>query len=138
MLFELHGVYIFRLDESKVVKIADFGLARDIDEKDYYRVEDRGRPLPIKWMAPECLDTFKFDSRSDIVSSKYVNSIAVYQFNAVIYYVIIFAQWSFGVTLWEVMTRGRKPYAGVDNLDMKRYLQRGGRLEKPPFCPDLM
>ena len=57
------------MDEKKVVKIADFGLARDIYEKDYYAVEDRKRPMPIKWMAPECLDTFKFDSRSDVVSS---------------------------------------------------------------------
>ena len=128
-------VYIFRVNAAEVVKIADFGLARDIYERDYYKIEDRRRPMPIKWMAPECLDTFKFDSRSDIVSSKYVNS---NQCNAVIYDVIMFVQWSFGVTLWEVMTRGRKPYAGVDNLDMKRYLQRGGRLEKPPFCPDLM
>ena len=51
-----------------MVKIADFGLARDIYEKDYYSVENRGRPMPIKWMAPECLDTFKFDSKSDVVS----------------------------------------------------------------------
>ena len=70
MLFELHGVYIFRLDESKVVKIADFGLARDIDEKDYYRVGDRDRPLPIKWMAPECFDQNKFDTYSDVVNAQ--------------------------------------------------------------------
>ena len=50
------------------MKIADFGLARDIYEKDYYSVENRGRPMPIKWMAAECLDTFKFDSKSDVVS----------------------------------------------------------------------
>ena len=49
------------------MKIADFGLARDIDEKDYYRVEDRDRPLPFKWMAPECFDQNKFDTYSDVV-----------------------------------------------------------------------
>ena len=59
------------MDEKKTVKIADFGLARDIHEKDYYAVEDRRRPMPIKWMAPECLDIFKFDSRSDVVSLFY-------------------------------------------------------------------
>ena len=57
-----------RIDAKQLVKIADFGLARDIYEKDYYAVEDKKRPMPLKWMAPECLDTFKFDSRSDVVS----------------------------------------------------------------------
>ena len=58
---------MFRVDEKRVVKVADFGLARDIYEKDYYAVEDRNRPMPMKWMAPESLDGMKFDSRSDVV-----------------------------------------------------------------------
>ena len=45
-------------------------------------------------------------------------------------------QWSFGVTLWEILTRGRNPYSNVDNFDMKQHLQNGNRLEKPDFCPD--
>ena len=58
---------MFRVDEKRVVKVADFGLARDIYEKDYYAVEDRNRPMPMKWMAPESLDGMKFDTRSDVV-----------------------------------------------------------------------
>ena len=57
---------LFRVDEKLTVKVADFGLARDVFEKDYYRSEAR-RPLPYKWMAPECIDFQKFDSRSDVV-----------------------------------------------------------------------
>ena len=44
-------------------------------------------------------------------------------------------QWSFGVVMWELLQRGLTPYPGVDNLDIKRYLERGERLEKPEQCP---
>lgn len=47
------------------VKIADFGLARDLQESDYYRKSTNGR-LPIKWMAPESLQDKFYDSRSDV------------------------------------------------------------------------
>ena len=39
---------------------------------------------PLKWYAPECIYYFKFDIKSDV--------------------------WSFGVTLWEAITYGEKPY----------------------------
>ena len=55
------------MNSDGLVKIADFGLARDIYEKDYYRIEDQNRPLPFKWMAIESLETQMFDSRSDVV-----------------------------------------------------------------------
>lgn len=47
------------------MKIADFGLARDIHSTDYYRNITKGR-LPIKWMAPESLRDRKYDSKSDV------------------------------------------------------------------------
>ena len=46
-----------------------------------------------------------------------------------------FFQWSFGIVLWELLSRGMKPYPGVDNLDIKRFLKRGDRLEKPSHSP---
>ena len=53
------------------MKIADFGLARDIYETEYYRPEDKQRPLPYKWMAIECviLDSKQFTTKSDVVSN---------------------------------------------------------------------
>ena len=55
-----------------LVKVADFGLARDIDEKDYYRLSDRERPLPFKWMSSECLceRPIKFTTQGDVVRFK--------------------------------------------------------------------
>ena len=49
------------------MKVADFGLARDIYHKDYYTQNDKYRPLPVKWMAIETLDVYKFSSASDVV-----------------------------------------------------------------------
>lgn len=40
--------------------------------------------------------------------------------------------------MWELFTRGRKPYADVDNLEMKRFLLRGRRLEQPHSTPDFI
>ena len=46
-------------------------------------------------------------------------------------------QWSFGVLLWELLTRGAKPYEGVEPMRMRRYLKDGNRLAKPsPATPD--
>ena len=57
----------FRLDDQFVVKIADFGLSRDVYKTDYYRVEDRHRPLPVRWMAVESLTSGVFSVKSDVV-----------------------------------------------------------------------
>ena len=59
-----------RLDEKYTVKVADFGLARDTYDKEYYSVRDSKRArLPIKWMALESLQTSKFTTKSDVVRS---------------------------------------------------------------------
>ncbi len=50
-----------------VVKIADFGLSRDIYKSAYYRVETKHRPLPVKWMAIESLTEGIFSSKTDVV-----------------------------------------------------------------------
>ena len=57
-----------RVDGNKVVKVADFGLARFIVEKEYYRPIDRQRALPIKWMALESMTDEIFTTKSDVVS----------------------------------------------------------------------
>ena len=39
---------------DSVVKIADFGMARELSDCDYYRKVGEGK-LPVKWMSPESL-----------------------------------------------------------------------------------
>ena len=59
-----------RVDESLTIKVADFGLARDVYEADYYRQQRNGK-IPVKWMAPEALNDKISNQKTDIVSSHY-------------------------------------------------------------------
>ncbi|XP_051020218.1 proto-oncogene tyrosine-protein kinase ROS isoform X2 [Acomys russatus] len=93
----------------RVVKIGDFGLAREIYKNDYYRKRGEGL-LPVRWMAPENLMDGIFTSQSDV--------------------------WSFGILVWEILTLGHQPYPAHSNLDVLNYVQAGGRLEPPRNCPD--
>ncbi|XP_006026224.1 proto-oncogene tyrosine-protein kinase ROS isoform X2 [Alligator sinensis] len=94
---------------SRIVKIGDFGLARDIYKNDYYRKRGEGL-LPVRWMAPESLIDGVFTSRSDV--------------------------WSFGVLVWETLTLGHQPYPGFSTLEVLHHVRSGGRLEMPNNCPD--
>uniref|UniRef100_A0A8C1LHN0 Receptor protein-tyrosine kinase n=1 Tax=Cyprinus carpio TaxID=7962 RepID=A0A8C1LHN0_CYPCA len=89
------------------IKITDFGLARllDADEKEY---NSDGGKMPIKWMALECIHYRKFTHQSDI--------------------------WSYGVTIWELMTFGGKPYDGIPTREIPDILEKGERLPQPPIC----
>uniref|UniRef100_G1RSK1 Tyrosine-protein kinase receptor n=1 Tax=Nomascus leucogenys TaxID=61853 RepID=G1RSK1_NOMLE len=93
----------------RIVKIGDFGLARDIYKNDYYRKRGEGL-LPVRWMAPESLMDGIFTTQSDV--------------------------WSFGILIWEILTLGHQPYPAHSNLDVLNYVQTGGRLEPPRNCPD--
>ena len=42
-------------------KIADFGLSRQTEEKDYYRMGESSSPIPIRWMSPETLRPTKIE-----------------------------------------------------------------------------
>ena len=57
---------IYRVSDDLTVKVADFGLSRDIYSKDYYRMGTQTL-LPVKWMAPESLNDNVFTEKSDVV-----------------------------------------------------------------------
>ncbi|XP_065841491.1 tyrosine-protein kinase receptor UFO-like [Oscarella lobularis] len=97
------------LDENLIVKVADFGLARQLENQDYYRVTNRATALPVKWLAPESLSENKFTHKSDV--------------------------WAYGVTLWEIFSVGLTPYPGVHNSEMFDLLRDGHRMSKPTICP---
>ena len=56
-----------RLDEEGVVRVGDFGLARDVYSHLYYRA-DRFSQIPVKWSAPEVLKDGLCTEYSDVVS----------------------------------------------------------------------
>ena len=56
-----------RVDDELRVKVADFGMSRDIHISDYYRTKHKQR-LPVKWMAPESLFKKFYSEKSDVVS----------------------------------------------------------------------
>uniref|UniRef100_A0A3B3BS16 receptor protein-tyrosine kinase n=1 Tax=Oryzias melastigma TaxID=30732 RepID=A0A3B3BS16_ORYME len=89
------------------IKITDFGLAKllNADEKEYHA--DGGK-VPIKWMALESILTRTYTHQSDV--------------------------WSYGVTVWELMTFGTKPYDGIPASEIAGILEKGDRLPQPPIC----
>ena len=49
------------------MKVADFGMSRDVYHSDYYRLTHKAR-LPVKWMPPESLFNSIFNEKTDVVS----------------------------------------------------------------------
>uniref|UniRef100_A0A8C1BJP8 Vascular endothelial growth factor receptor 3 n=1 Tax=Cyprinus carpio carpio TaxID=630221 RepID=A0A8C1BJP8_CYPCA len=93
------------LSENNVVKICDFGLARDIYKDPDYVRKGNAR-LPLKWMAPESIFDKVYTSQSDV--------------------------WSFGVLLWEIFSLGASPYPGLQiDEDFCKRLKDGTRMRAP-------
>uniref|UniRef100_A0A8D1HEJ9 Receptor protein-tyrosine kinase n=1 Tax=Sus scrofa TaxID=9823 RepID=A0A8D1HEJ9_PIG len=89
------------------VKITDFGLAKLLgaEEKEYHA---EGGKVPIKWLALESILHRVYTHQSDV--------------------------WSYGVTVWELMTFGSKPYDGIPASEISTVLEKGERLPQPPIC----
>lgn len=98
--------------DDKVVKISDYSIA-PLYSGDFYLSNDN---ISItRWWAPEILDIEKgatpaFNHKTDC--------------------------WSFGIVLWELMTRGVTPYPDVETDNLKKHLTGGHRLKKPRQCPE--
>ena len=55
------------MDINGLIKVSDFGMAEDIYFKNYYRQEQGGIKLPLKWMAPESINFGVFTEKTDVV-----------------------------------------------------------------------
>ncbi|XP_051530738.1 tyrosine-protein kinase Lyn-like [Myxocyprinus asiaticus] len=95
------------VSESLLCKIADFGLARVIEDNEYSARE--GAKFPIKWTAPEAINYGSFTIKSDM--------------------------WSFGVLIYEIVTYGKVPYAGLSNSEVMVKVRQGYRMQCPENCP---
>ncbi|XP_077446646.1 tyrosine-protein kinase Fgr isoform X3 [Stigmatopora argus] len=93
--------------DNLVCKIADFGLARLIEDNEY--TARQGAKFPIKWTAPEAALYGRFTIKSDV--------------------------WSFGILLTELITKGRVPYPGMNNREVLEQVERGYRMACAPGCP---
>ncbi|CAB3408663.1 unnamed protein product [Caenorhabditis bovis] len=92
-----------------VVKVADFGLARKLMEEDIYEART-GAKFPIKWTAPEAATCGNFTVKSDV--------------------------WSYGILLYEIMTKGQVPYPGMHNREVVEQVDLGYRMPMPRGCPE--
>ncbi|XP_029021293.1 platelet-derived growth factor receptor beta [Betta splendens] len=96
--------------EGKLVKICDFGLARDIMHDSNY-ISKGSTFLPLKWMAPESIFHNLYTTLSDV--------------------------WSYGILLWEIFTLGGTPYPDLPMNELfYSALKRGYRMAKPAHASE--
>ena len=70
---------------SKSCDIALFIHIHIVFLQNLYQAEEAaGKLIPLRWYALECIYDLKFSSKSDV--------------------------WSYGVTLWEALSYGKRPY----------------------------
>ncbi|KAI5640359.1 protein tyrosine kinase domain-containing protein [Phthorimaea operculella] len=95
------------VQNPNTVKITDFGLAKllDINEDEY---KAAGGKMPIKWLALECIQHRIFTHKSDV--------------------------WAFGVTIWEILSYGARPYENISARNVPELIENGHKLPQPSIC----
>nr|KAI8732931.1 plexin-A2-like isoform X2 [Biomphalaria glabrata] len=94
------------------IKLTDYVVTASLFPQQFYIAEDGTVSELVRWMAPESITDFTFTSKSDV--------------------------WSFGIVMWEVLTRGVEPYPNTKPKDVVQQIQSGKRLPKPKSCPEVI
>ena len=87
--------------EHHHVKVADYGLSRDLGTQDYYKLHSN-RMLPIRWTAPDLFLDLKWTASTDV--------------------------YAFGVTVSEVYTCGELPFDTFEDKEFVKVLTGTGTL----------
>ena len=100
------------VNEDYDVKIADFGMSRNLYDSHYYVIKGQA-VLPIRWMASECFYG-QFSAKTDV--------------------------WAFGATMWEVfeLAKHEPYYEMLDREVVKDACKKENRtiLSRPAECPE--
>ncbi|XP_070203057.1 fibroblast growth factor receptor 3-like [Littorina saxatilis] len=97
------------VNENRVCKICDFGLARTLSDDNMYERKSKGA-LPIRWMSPESLKQGVHTTKSDV--------------------------WSYGVVVWEIVTLGASPWPSLKAHEVIARVLNRDILPKPDHCSD--
>ncbi|XP_066024224.1 fibroblast growth factor receptor 4-like [Pocillopora verrucosa] len=98
------------IDSSKVAKVGDFGLARNISDDGLY-IKTSCVKIPWRWSSLESLRDRVYTSKSDV--------------------------WSFGILLSEIATHGELPYPDIESpLSLVSRLSTGYRMPRPHECSE--
>ncbi|KAH9518962.1 hypothetical protein Btru_008795, partial [Bulinus truncatus] len=92
------------------IKLTDYVVTSSLFSHNFYLAEDGTVSELVRWMAPETIAEFAFTSKSDV--------------------------WSFGIVMWEVLTRGVEPYPNTSPKEVTLQIKEGKRLPKPKSCPE--
>ena len=104
------------IDKAFSVKITDFGLTQKIPSTGIFP-EEKKRPIPTRWSAPEVIDAKIYLLKSDV--------------------------WSWAVTIWELFSAGEIPARDISNNQILKYMNERKKeklpyLDKPDAMPQLL
>ncbi|CAJ0945081.1 unnamed protein product, partial [Mesorhabditis belari] len=105
------NILVKRIDDQWIVKICDFGLARQMEESMNYYQQLRGAAQPANWISPEAFLSQKFSPAADV--------------------------WSYGIVLYELFTLGTTPYGNKTREEIEKELKaENERLitTRPEYC----
>lgn len=93
---------LYLVNGECTVKIADFGLTRELPSDDIYQLSRTDSEVPFEYLAPESrAHPHPFSTASDI--------------------------WAFGIVIWQIITLGDFPRVSISNDVVNRYIFELGR-----------